>query len=180
MNSTPVIEKVKVSELIAQALEDLGIEHIFGIIGAGNVHLYEAIARHGYTEIICVHHEQAAAMSASYYTRTSGRLALCLVTTGAGSSNAITGVLAAWMDGTPLIVISGNEASQTMCADTRVWGVQGYGSAETAEHFTKLAVRGMYPHETMDALERAYKVALKAPQGPVWVDIPKDVQNASL
>lgn len=168
-----------VAEDIADWLHEKGITHAFGIIGGGNVALWDAIARLGKTKIVAVHHEQAAAMSASYYARASGRMALALVTTGAGSSNAVTGVLAAWMDGTPLIVISGNEASNTMSSDTRVWGVQGYGSAETAEHFTQLSVRAMYPAEALEALDRAYRIAMKAPQGPVWVDIPKDIQNAS-
>lgn len=93
MSATLDIEKVKVSELIAQALEDLGIKHVFGIIGAGNVHLFEAISRHGYTEIICVHHEQAACMAMQTYYRISGKLSASLLTTGAGSTNGVTGVV---------------------------------------------------------------------------------------
>jgi len=112
MNSTPVIEKVKVSELIAQALEDLGIRHIFGIIGAGNVHLFEAISKRGYTEIVCVHHEQAACMAMQTYYRTCGKLAASLLTTGAGSTNGVTGVVSAWADTIPCLVIAGNENSK--------------------------------------------------------------------
>ena len=74
------MSKVKVSELIAEALERLEIRHAFGIIGAGNLHLWEAITRRGYTEIICVHHEQAACMAMQTYYRSNGRLCAALLT----------------------------------------------------------------------------------------------------
>ncbi len=75
-------ENAKIAEHVAECLERLGIEHAFGIIGAGNVHLFEAIARRGFTEIVCVHHEQAATMAVQTYYRTSGRLAAAILTTG--------------------------------------------------------------------------------------------------
>lgn len=119
-------------------------------------------------------------MAASYYARSSGRIGLALVTTGAGSANAITGVLAAHMDGSPLLVISGNEASMHMNAQTRVWGVQGYDSSGTAAHFTKVAKRCVTPARVRNTLEWAADFALCAPQGPCWIDLPKDIQNAAL
>jgi acetolactate synthase-1/2/3 large subunit len=93
MSSIPsTVEKLKVSDLIAELLESLGIEHLFGIIGAGNVHLFEAIAKRGFTEIVCVHHEQAACMAMQTYFRINGKLCGALLTTGAGSTNGVTGV----------------------------------------------------------------------------------------
>lgn len=156
-----------------------GIKCAFGIIGGGNVALWEAIAR---TEcrLVCTHHEQAATMAASYYARSTGRIGLALVTTGAGSSNAITGVLAAWMDGTPLLIISGNEPYSTMNKATRVWGVQGYDSSGTASHFSKYARRISSADHALAVLEQAADFALAAPQGPVWVDLPKDLQLAAV
>ena len=74
--------EVKVSDQVALLLEELGIRHAFGIIGAGNVHLFESISRHGFTEIVCVHHEQAATMAMQTYYRMHGRLAAALLTTG--------------------------------------------------------------------------------------------------
>jgi acetolactate synthase-1/2/3 large subunit len=125
------------SDKIAEWLAEKGITHAFGIVGGGNVILWDAITRLGKTELICTHHEQAAAMAASYYYRTSGKLALCLVTTGAGSTNAITGVMAAYMDHVPLLVISGNEPSKYMNKPERVWGVQGYDSSGVVAKLTK-------------------------------------------
>jgi len=124
--------KVKVSDLLAQTLEELGIRHIFGMIGAGNVHLFESISQRGYTEIVCIHHEQAATMAMQTYYRMHGRLAACLLTTGAGASNGVTGVLSAWADSIPGLVIAGNENSKFTKLDNplRMWGVQGYDSVD--------------------------------------------------
>jgi len=169
---------VIVADKIAEWLEQKAITHSFGIIGGGNVVLWDAINRRGYTKLVCVHHEQAAAMAAAYYYRTSGRLSLCLVTTGAGSSNVITGVLAAYMDRVPLLVISGNEASYHMEKKTRVWGVQGYGSVEVADGITKWSMRMGMEFPVSAQLSAMRRIAMEPPFGPVWFDIPKDIQGA--
>ena len=168
---------MRVADKIAEWMADKGLTHAFGIIGGGNFTIWDAVAKLKKTQIVCVHHEQAAAMAAAYYFRTCGRIAPVLVTTGAGSSNAITGVLAAWMDSTPLLVISGNEAKKHMGSVTRVWGVQGYGSPELARQITKDAFRA-HSENAIEGLEHALELCLSERQGPVWVDIPKDVQSA--
>lgn len=164
-----------IADCIAEWLEQKDIRHGFGIVGGGNVALFEAIARRGFTKIIACHHEQAAAMAATFYYRTCGRLAVCLVTTGAGSANAITGVLAAYMDSIPLLVISGNEASKYLDAETRVLGVQGYRSSELAYPIVKYAEH-MSDGGDFDLLEYAYERATAHRQGPVWLDVPKSTQ----
>ena len=170
---------------MAKWLVDREITHIFGIIGAGNIAIWNAVAAIGKTQIVSTHHEQAATMAASYYARARGELGIALVTTGAGSSNALTGVLAAYMDGTPLLVISGNEASRYMGANTRVWGVQGYDSSEVARKMTKganrLTASMASRREPLEVfLDSAADLALSAPQGPVWIDFPKDLQSVEL
>src|SRR3990167_1038132 len=127
------------AEALAQWLATKEITHAFGIIGGGNAPLWDAIARLEKTRLICVHHEQAAAMAAAFYFRTSQRMALVLVTTGAGSTNAITGVMSAWMDSVPLLVVSGNEASKYHGDGGRGFGFQGYKSWHVAQGFTKRA-----------------------------------------
>jgi len=178
MSKLQIIDKVKVSELIAQALEGLGIEHIFGIIGAGNVHLFEAIARHGYTEIICVHHEQAACMAIQTYYRTCGKLSAALLTTGAGSTNGVTGVVSAWADSIPCIVIAGNENSKfTKVENThRMWGVQGYDSVDMVRKVTKYAHRVTSPEQAVYEIQKAAHIALDQRPGPCWIEIPMDIQ----
>ncbi|PJB54587.1 MAG: thiamine pyrophosphate-binding protein, partial [Bdellovibrio sp. CG_4_9_14_3_um_filter_39_7] len=79
---------IKVSDVIAQFLKDKEIKHVFGIIGAGNAHIFDSINSLGYTEIVCVHHEQAAVMAMGTYYRTCGKISAALLTTGAGSTNA--------------------------------------------------------------------------------------------
>ena len=166
------------ADLIARWIADKGITHSFGIIGGGNVVLWDAINKLGRTKLVCVHHEQAAAMAATYYYRYSGRICLCLVTTGAGSTNVITGVMAAWMDSQPLLVLSGNEASKYMSAHTRVHGVQGYDCTRVASDFTKKSYRLMaFGEHEKSMLDMLLGISLTPRMGPVWIDVPKDVQS---
>lgn len=165
-----------VADQIAEWMYGKGIRHIFGIIGGGNICLWDALTRQGKMELVACHHEQSAVMSAGAYYRISGRISVALVTTGAGSTNAITGVASAFMDSTPVLILSGNESSRYMYASTRVWGIQGYDSCAAVETITKRASRA----EGMPDLDAALYLALKPRMGPVWIDIPKDVQGASV
>src|ERR1700759_1431545 len=98
---------MKGSEVVAEFLADRGIKHVFGIIGAGNANIFDAIGRLGETEIVCVHHEQAATMAMQIYYRMTGQPTAALLTTGGGAANGVTGVVSAWMDSMPGVVISG-------------------------------------------------------------------------
>lgn len=174
--------EVKVSDQVALLLEQMGIRHAFGIIGAGNVHLFESISRHGYTEIVCVHHEQAATMAMQTYYRTHGKLAAALLTTGGGSTNGVTGVVSAWADSVPGLVIAGNENGKFCFPENplRMWGVQGYDSVQMVEKVTKYATRVADPTQTLLELEKAAHIALDRRPGPVWVEIPMSVQSSRL
>ena len=179
MSTNQAMDTVKVSDLIAKALEELGIQHVFGIIGAGNVHLYESIARRGYTEIICVHHEQAACMAVQTYYRTCGRLSASLLTTGAGSTNGVTGVVSAWADSIPCLVIAGNENSKFTQPESpyRMWGVQGYDSVDMVRKVTKYAHRVTSPEQAVYEIQKAAHIALNERPGPCWIEIPMDIQS---
>jgi acetolactate synthase I/II/III large subunit len=170
--------KVKVSDLLAQTLEELGVRHVFGMIGAGNVHLFESISRRGYTEIICIHHEQAATMAMQTYYRMHGRLAACLLTTGAGASNGVTGVLSAWADSIPGLVIAGNENSKFTKLDNplRMWGVQGYDSVEMVKKITKYSNRVTHPEHAVYEIKKAAFISKNNRPGPCWIEIPMDIQ----
>lgn len=168
---------MRVADLVAEWLDRKGVKHAFGIVGGGNLALWDAITRREKTQIVCVHHEQAAAMAAAYFYRTSGSVALALVTTGGGSSNAITGVLAAHMDRVPVLVISGNESSRYLETQKRVWGTQGFDSSGVASYFTKQAERVAGENGVIEALDSAFDYMLKPPFGPVWLDIPSDLQR---
>lgn len=170
----------KVSDYIAEFLHEQGIRHVFGIIGAGNAHIFDAITRLGFTEIVCVHHEQAAVMAATTYYRMTGKVSVVLLTTGAGSTNGVTGVVSAWMDSMPVLVVSGNENSRFTTPENplRIWGVQGYDSIKMVEGVTKFTERVMQPESVLDVISRAYSIACTPRQGPVWIDIPMNIQAA--
>lgn len=170
----------KVSDYLAEFLKAQNIKHVFGIVGAGNAHVFDAIYRLGFTEIICVHHEQAAVMAATTYYRTTGTVTAALLTTGAGSSNGVTGVLSAWMDSMPVLVISGNENSKYTLEDNslRIWGVQGYDSSYMVSKITKMSERLMDPPDILNLISKAYKIASSSRPGPVWIDIPMNIQSS--
>lgn len=164
-----------VAESVAALLATRKIRTVFGIIGAGNVALFDAITRLGKTAIVCVHHEQAAVMAAAAYYRTCGEVTCALVTTGAGSSNALTGVLSAYMDSIPVVIIAGNEAS-TRPDVGRARGVQGYDSVAIAKPMT--AWRGrLNPRTAASDLLSAFSIASSGRPGPAWLEIPMDVQT---
>jgi acetolactate synthase-1/2/3 large subunit len=175
-------EVVKGSDLVATFLADREIRHVFGIIGAGNAHIFDSITRLGYTEIVCVHHEQAAVMAMNFYTRASGRPCAAIVTTGGGAANAFTGVVSGWMDSTPGVIIAGNENSKHTREDNplRIWGVQGYDSVGAVAGVTKRAARLLDPSAIYAELAEAFAIAEGDRPGPVWLEIPMDIQAAKV
>lgn len=171
--------KQKVSEFIAEYLEKRGIRHVFGIIGAGNVRIFESIAERGYTEIVCVHHEQAACMAMQTYYRMTGQITAALLTTGAGSTNGITGVMSAWADSIPGVIISGNENSKFTHPDNplRMFGVQGYDSSDMVKNICNHVSRLLDPKDIAVELDKAFVLANNGRKGPTWFDVPMDLQG---
>ena len=173
---------IKVSDFIADFLAENEIQHVFGIIGAGNAHIFDSIQKKGYTEIICVHHEQAACMAIQTYYRTSGKVCAAILTTGAGSTNGVTGVVSAWADSIPALIISGNENSKfiELHKDVRMWGVQGYDSSLMVEKVTKYAGRVLVPEQIKYELQKAYAITTHGRPGPVWLDVPMNIQSLNV
>src|SRR4051812_30429737 len=101
--------KIKVSDAIAAFFAKNEMTHLFGIIGAGNVHIFDSVYLQEGVEMVCVHHEQAACMAVQTYYRTCGKVTASVLTTGAGSTNGVTGVLSAWADSIPCLIVAGNE-----------------------------------------------------------------------
>jgi len=173
----------KASDAIAEFLERNNIKTVFGIIGAGNAHIFDAIYRRGFSEIICVHHEQAAVMAMGAYYRTKGEITAALATTGAGTTNTITGLVSCWMDSIPGIIICGNEKSVFCDPEKnplRIWGVQGYDSISMVDKVTKYAKRVLNPLDMDLELEKAKHISLEGRKGPTWLEIPMDVQGAKI
>ena len=166
-----------VSEQIAEYLALKGCTHAFGIVGGANLALFEAISRR--LQMISVGHEQAAAMAANYHYRAGGKIAPVVPTNGGGTTNTITGVVEAYMDGIPMLIISGNEQQRFIRGNwTRTNGFQGVRTCDIVHSFTKKAVSVDNPLAAKMALDSLYREALTARQGPCWLDVPQDVATA--
>lgn len=174
--------KQKVAKYIADVLASHGIEQIFTVTGGGAMHLNDAFGHHGSLKCLYHHHEQAAAMAAEAYARVGNKMAAVCVTSGPGAANAVTGVLCAWMDSIPMLVISGQVRYDTTVRSSglkiRTMGVQEYDIVKSVESMTKYAVMVTGPEEIRYHLERALYLAKTGRPGPCWLDIPLNVQSA--
>ena len=171
--------KKKVSDILADFLKEKKIKVVFGIIGSANSHIFDSINNLGYTRIINTHHEQAAVMAAGAYYRVSGKISVAIVTAGAGSSNAITGVISNWADSIPCLIISGQEPIRYVKRDKnlRMYGTQGFNSVKMVKDVTKYAVAISDSIKITKELAVATNHALSSRPGPCWIDIPFDVQG---
>lgn len=172
--------KIKVSDLVARFLAAKNAGHVFGIVGSGNAHLFDSVYQEARLHMVCVHHEQAACMAVQTYYRTCGRVTAAFLTTGAGSTNGITGVVSAWADSIPCLVISGNEQSHRIRPDSqqRMYGVQGYDSTAMVAKVTKYTARVTEPQRIVYELEKAWHLATSGRPGPCWIDVPMNIQSA--
>jgi len=172
--------KIKVSDLIVRFFEAKGIRHAFGIIGSANAHIFDSIFHGSKIELICNHHEQACTMAVQTYWKITGIPTFALVTAGAGSSNAITGVLSAWADSIPCIVLSGQENARYITPDhaLRMYGIQGYDSPFAVSKMIKYGACVIEPERVLYELEKAWHYATSGRPGPCWLDFPMSVQAA--
>ena len=173
---------IRVADFIARTLAEHGIRHVFMVTGGGAMHLNDAIGRCEGLSYICCHHEQACSMAADSYFRLSGRLAAVNVTTGPGGTNAITGVFGAWTDSLGMVVVSGQVKWETLVRSTdlplRQLGDQEVDIIRLVEPITKYAVIVTDPKSIRYHLERAIHLARSGRPGPVWLDVPINVQGA--
>ena len=173
---------IKVSDYIADFLAAHGVQQVFSVVGGGAMHLNDSLGHHDALSTIYHHHEQAAAMAAECYTRLHGEMAVLCVTSGPGALNAISGVVGAYQDSIPMIVLSG-QAKSTLCiagcgGKIRTIGGQEADVVSAVRHnMTKNAVMLMDPTRVRYELEKAFFLAQEGRPGPCWIDIPLDVQG---
>lgn len=172
---------MKVSDYVAECLVKHGIKTVFGVVGGGAMHLDDSFAHCNGLSFYYNHHEQASAMAAESYARVNNEMAAVSVTTGPGGTNAITGVLCAWQDSIPMLVVSGQVRSQTTVESSglelRQFGEQEHYIVKTVKDITKYAVT-VYNKKTIRYhLEKAIYEATHGRRGPCWVDIPLDIQG---
>ncbi len=175
---------MRVADYIAKSLADHGIDTVFMVTGGGAMHLNDAIGREKRLRPVCCHHEQACAMAAESYFRLSGRLAAVNVTTGPGGINALNGVFGAWTDSLGMVVVSGQIKRETSIRhrklSLRQLGDQEADILAIAGPITKFAAFLDHPADGRWLIEKAIHLARSGRPGPVWIDVPIDVQAAEV
>ena len=176
---------MRVADYIFKTLADKGVKHVFLVTGGGAMHLNDAIGKESRIQYVCNLHEQACAMAAEGYARISGMPGVLNVTTGPGGTNALTGVAGAWLDSIPMLVISGQVKRATTiaaCPDLhlRQLGDQELNIVDMVRPITKYAVMIQDPAMIRYELEKAWYLCQSGRPGPVWLDVPLDIQAADM
>jgi len=174
---------MRVSDYIARTLEQAGIGHVYMVTGGGAMHLNDAFGRTG-MKVVCCHHEQTCSIAAEAHARISNSPVAVNVTSGPGGTNAITGVYGAFVDSVPMVVVSGNVKWETLARSTqlplRALGDQEIDIIKVVESITKYSVCVNDPQTIRYHLEKALHAAKEGRPGPVWLDIPMNIQGAQI
>jgi len=172
---------MRVADRIAEKLSDFGIKHVFMVAGGGAMHLNDALSRNKNLEVINFHHEQSCSMAADGYSRLTNKLVCVNVTTGPGGINSINGVYGAWTDSVPMIVISGQVKRETLNSKNsklRQLGDQENDIVSMVSKITKFAYVLKNPDFIDSVIDYSINLATNDRPGPVWIDIPIDIQGS--
>ena len=171
---------IKLSDYVMKFVASQGVKHIFMLPGGGCMHLVDSLGRNRKLRFIPMLHEQAAAIAADASAQYTGKPGVVLVTTGPGGTNTVTGVAASWIDSTPVIYLSGQakRADLLKGRGVRQMGVQEVDVVSIVSSITKYAVTVMRPEDIRFHLEKAVQLAHEGRKGPVWIEIPLDVQGS--
>ncbi len=177
--------KYKVSNYISDFFVRQGIDTVFTVTGGGAMHLNDAFGHQSGMRCIYNHNEQGSAVAAEGYARVTGKPAVCCVTSGPGGTNAITGVVGAWLDSIPMVVVSGQVKRETTIWSVPELGLRQLGDQEfdivhTVANLTKYVVMVTDADEIAYHLEKALYLCRHGRPGPVWLDIPLDIQGAHI
>jgi len=177
-----VQEVYRVADYIADFIADQGVKHVFLLPGGGAMHLVDGVGKNDRLQVVACSHEQGASISAEAYARVNENIGVAMVTSGPGATNAITAVAGAWIESVPMVVISGQvkRADMMRGMPVRQKGVQEVDIVTIVKSITKFAVTVERPEDIRALLEKAFHLAREGRQGPVWIDVPLDVQGAPL
>lgn len=169
---------IKLSDYVIKYIENLDVKHMFMLPGGGAMHLNDSLGKSDRIKYVVCLHEQANAIAAEAYARVNNKLGLLMVTTGPGGTNALTGVAAAYIESTPMLVLSGQvkKMDQIRSQGVRQQGMQEVDIVAMAKPVTKYAVMVTEPMSIKYHLDKAIAEATTGRKGPVWLDIPLDVQ----
>ena len=172
---------MRVSDFIFSFLSDRGVDTVYMISGVQAMFLVDAVYQNKKLKTICVHHEQSAGMSADAYSRLTGKLGVALVTAGPGAVNITNGVVGGWTDSAPMMVISGQSGLSYVQYQQehpiRQFGIQGINIKPLVEKVTKYFVTVDDPAKILYYMGKAHYLAMNGRPGPVWIDVPLDVQK---
>lgn len=171
---------IKVSDYVIKCLEETGAKHMFMLPGGGAMHLNDSLGHSKKIQYVCCLHEQACAIAAEAYARVTNNIGLLMVTTGPGGTNALTGVAGAYLESTPMFVVSGQVKRPDMINNQgiRQQGMQELDIISVVKPITKYAALVQDPQMIRYHMEKALYEATHGRKGPVWLDIPLDVQAA--
>ncbi|MCK4994833.1 MAG: thiamine pyrophosphate-binding protein [Candidatus Omnitrophica bacterium] len=175
--------KIRVSDYIAEFICKYGVKDVFMLSGGGIMHLTDGLACNKKLNVFCLHHEQAVSMAIETYARTTGNFGVGYFTTGPGATNSLTGLAGAWLDSVPCLFISGQVKRRETVLKAKIPGLRQIGVQEInivpiVESITKYTAFVDKPEDIRYHLEKAVYLAKKGRPGPVWLDIPLDVQGA--
>lgn len=176
-------ETYRVADYIADFFADRGIRNVYSLPGGGAMHLIDAFTKNRKINHVSFFHEQGASIAAEAAARTAGnKIGLCCVTTGPGATNAVTAVAGAWIESSPLIVISGQVKTADLLGDRKIRqsGVQEVQITQLVKPITKLCRLLGSVSEVSSTLEQAFTAATTGRKGPVWIDVPLDIQGAPI
>ena len=173
---------MKLSDYVCEFIRDEGVSHLFTVPGGGAMHLNDSAGHTAGLECVYDLHEQASAVAAEAFARASGRMGAAMVTSGPGATNAVTGVLAAWLDSTPVLFVSGQVKTGDLRPDPRLRqvGVQEVDICSIVGPITKYSATVTDPATIRRHLETAARLSGSGRPGPVWIDLPLDVQAAQV
>jgi len=173
---------IRLSDYVINRVAREGVKHVFMVSGGGGMFLIESLGQHKDLQYVCNHHEQAVAMAADAYPRMTGNLGVALVTTGPAATNVLTGLMCSWTDSVPLLVLSGQAKSTALIDNTglRQRGFHEVNITKIVESVTKYAVTVRDPKSIGYHLDKAIFLAKTGRPGPVWVDIPVDIQGTMI
>lgn len=176
------INIMKLSDFVVQYLVEKGMHDVFLVSGGGIMHMLDSVGKNPSMTYYCNYHEQACAYSAEVYARVTGKIGVCLVTTGPGGTNTLSGVASAWVDSIPILVLSGQVRRDLIADYTKIrqMGPQEGNVVEMARPVTKYAVTLLDPQQVRYELEKALYLATSGRPGPVWLDFPLDVQGTEI
>ena len=176
------MDKIKLSEYVFKYLSASGARHVFGVPGGGCMHLFDAAYNSPNLTVIPSFNEQASSLATQAYGEITNNIGLCLVTAGPGLTNAMTGIAACWMESTPAIFIGGQAKTADLSVKfgVRTMGQQELDGVSLVQKITKLSIGVSDPQDIYSILEKAVMLANTARKGPVFIEIPLDMQAAMI